>query len=76
MLATCHDGIKRCSSPISFFHRGKNQLADNAMLSSFRRNFIIFNEANEWALIQKFFEHIMDVKPHIFVTYNGRCSTI
>ncbi|RVE53948.1 hypothetical protein evm_001351 [Chilo suppressalis] len=37
----------------------------------FEGQFIIFNEANELALIQKFFDHIMDVKPHIFVTYNG-----
>jgi DNA polymerase elongation subunit (family B) len=22
-------------------------------------------------LLQKFFDHILDVKPHIFVTYNG-----
>lgn len=35
------------------------------------RQFIVFNEPNELALIQKFFDHIMDVKPHIFVTYNG-----
>lgn len=33
--------------------------------------FIIFNEPNEMALLQKFFDHILDVKPHIFVTYNG-----
>ena len=31
----------------------------------------MFNEANEQALLQKFFDHILDVKPHIFVTYNG-----
>ncbi|XP_073950246.1 DNA polymerase epsilon catalytic subunit 1 [Choristoneura fumiferana] len=37
----------------------------------FEGQFIIFNEANEMALIQKFFDHILDVKPHIFVTYNG-----
>ncbi|CAH0594349.1 unnamed protein product [Chrysodeixis includens] len=37
----------------------------------FEGHFIIFNEENEQALIQKFFDHIMDVKPHIFVTYNG-----
>ncbi|XP_045460209.1 DNA polymerase epsilon catalytic subunit 1 [Harmonia axyridis] len=33
--------------------------------------FTIFNEVNEKALITKFFEHIMDIRPHIFVTYNG-----
>lgn len=33
--------------------------------------FTIFNEPNERALLLRFFEHIMDVKPHIFVTYNG-----
>ncbi|XP_026333322.1 DNA polymerase epsilon catalytic subunit A [Hyposmocoma kahamanoa] len=37
----------------------------------FEGQFIVFNEANELSLIQKFFDHIMDVKPHIFVTYNG-----
>ncbi|XP_041968884.1 DNA polymerase epsilon catalytic subunit 1 isoform X2 [Aricia agestis] len=37
----------------------------------FEGQFIVFNECNELALIQKFFDHIMDVKPHIFVTYNG-----
>ncbi|KAJ8723761.1 hypothetical protein PYW07_007741 [Mythimna separata] len=37
----------------------------------FEGMFIVFNEENELALIQKFFDHIMDVKPHIFVTYNG-----
>ncbi|KAB0803610.1 hypothetical protein PPYR_00580 [Photinus pyralis] len=33
--------------------------------------FTIFNEPNEFSLIQRFFYHIMDVRPHIFVTYNG-----
>ena len=37
----------------------------------FEGNFIIFNEANEMQLIQKFFDHIMEVRPHIVVTYNG-----
>ncbi|XP_037918811.1 DNA polymerase epsilon catalytic subunit 1 [Hermetia illucens] len=37
----------------------------------FEGNFIVFNEENEMALLQRFFDHIMDVKPHIFVTYNG-----
>ncbi|XP_072929758.1 DNA polymerase epsilon catalytic subunit 1 isoform X2 [Epargyreus clarus] len=37
----------------------------------FEGQFIVFNEPNEIGLIQKFFDHIMDVKPHIFVTYNG-----
>ncbi|XP_063895802.1 DNA polymerase epsilon catalytic subunit 1 [Helicoverpa armigera] len=37
----------------------------------FEGQFIVFNEENELGLIQKFFDHIMDVKPHIFVTYNG-----
>lgn len=37
----------------------------------FEGNFIVYNEINEMALIQKFFDHIMDVKPHIVVTYNG-----
>lgn len=33
--------------------------------------FIIYNELTEVALLQKFFDHIMDVRPHVFVTYNG-----
>lgn len=33
--------------------------------------FTIFNEPDEKRLIEKFFEHIMEVRPHIFVTYNG-----
>uniref|UniRef100_A0A182VPQ9 DNA polymerase epsilon catalytic subunit n=1 Tax=Anopheles minimus TaxID=112268 RepID=A0A182VPQ9_9DIPT len=37
----------------------------------FEGNFIVFNESNELALLQKFFDHILEVKPHIFVTYNG-----
>ncbi|XP_064211685.1 DNA polymerase epsilon catalytic subunit 1 isoform X2 [Tribolium castaneum] len=37
----------------------------------FEGKFTIFNEPNELALIQKFFDHIMDVRPHVFVTYNG-----
>ncbi|XP_015904688.2 DNA polymerase epsilon catalytic subunit A [Parasteatoda tepidariorum] len=37
----------------------------------FEGNFIVFNEANEEALIQKFFDHILEVKPLVFVTYNG-----
>lgn len=37
----------------------------------FEGNFVIFNEPNELALIQKFFDHILDVRPHIIVSYNG-----
>lgn len=33
--------------------------------------FTIFNEQDEASLLRKFFEHIMEVRPHIFVTYNG-----
>ncbi|XP_076638395.1 DNA polymerase epsilon catalytic subunit 1 isoform X3 [Colletes latitarsis] len=33
--------------------------------------FTVFNEPNEKATIQKFFDHIDDIRPHIFVTYNG-----
>nr|CAD7258615.1 unnamed protein product [Timema shepardi] len=33
--------------------------------------FTIFNEPDEMGLLQRFFDHILDVKPHIFVTYNG-----
>lgn len=37
----------------------------------FEGNFIVFNEPNELALIQKFFDHILEIKPHVVVTYNG-----
>nr|XP_022913041.1 DNA polymerase epsilon catalytic subunit A [Onthophagus taurus] len=37
----------------------------------FEGKFTIFNEDNEVKLLQKFFDHILDVRPHIFVTYNG-----
>ncbi|KAF1314601.1 DNA polymerase epsilon catalytic subunit, partial [Globisporangium splendens] len=33
--------------------------------------FIVFNEENEEQLLKRFFEHIVDAQPHIFVTYNG-----
>ncbi|XP_046997014.1 DNA polymerase epsilon catalytic subunit 1 [Schistocerca americana] len=33
--------------------------------------FTIFNEPDEAGLLQRFFDHILDIKPHIFVTYNG-----
>lgn len=37
----------------------------------FEGNFIVFNEPDEMHLIQKFFDHLMEVRPHIVVTYNG-----
>lgn len=37
----------------------------------FEGNFIVFNEPNELSLIQKFFDHIMEIKPHVIVSYNG-----
>lgn len=33
--------------------------------------FTIFNEANELALLQRFFEHIRDVRPTVIATFNG-----
>ncbi|KAK0098900.1 hypothetical protein PV326_000061 [Microctonus aethiopoides] len=33
--------------------------------------FQVFNETNEKATLQKFFNHILEIRPHIFVTYNG-----
>lgn len=33
--------------------------------------FIVYNEPNEEALLNRFFSHINQVNPHIFVTYNG-----
>ncbi|XP_011882583.1 PREDICTED: DNA polymerase epsilon catalytic subunit A [Vollenhovia emeryi] len=37
----------------------------------FEGPFTIFNEPNEKAAIAKFFNHINEIRPHIFVTYNG-----
>lgn len=37
----------------------------------FEGNFIVFNEPNEMGVIQRFFDHILEVKPHIIVSYNG-----
>ncbi|CAH3120153.1 unnamed protein product [Pocillopora meandrina] len=34
-------------------------------------HFTVINEPNELSLLQRFFEHILEVKPNIFVTYNG-----
>ena len=33
--------------------------------------FHMFNEPSEAAMIAKFFSHIQELKPHVFVTYNG-----
>lgn len=33
--------------------------------------FITFNEDDEVNLLKRFFDHILDVKPHIIATYNG-----
>ena len=33
--------------------------------------FTIFNEPDEKNLLLKFFQHIRETKPFIFVTYNG-----
>lgn len=37
----------------------------------FEGNFTVFNEPNEMETIKKFFSHILQVRPHIFVTFNG-----
>ncbi len=33
--------------------------------------FVVFNEADERSLIRRFFDHVRDLRPNIFVTYNG-----
>lgn len=33
--------------------------------------FIVWNEPNEEALIRKWFEHVCEVRPQVFVTFNG-----
>ena len=37
----------------------------------FRGEFVVFNESDEKATIQKFFDHLLRVQPSIMVTYNG-----
>ena len=37
----------------------------------FHGPFTVFNEENEEALLRRFFEHVLEVKPTVFVTYNG-----
>ena len=39
--------------------------------TEFQGNFIIFNEPDEISVLNRFFEHIREVKPSIFVTFNG-----
>ena len=33
--------------------------------------FKVFNEKDERGLLRRFFDHVREVKPHIFVTFNG-----
>ncbi|XP_077998858.1 DNA polymerase epsilon catalytic subunit A-like [Glandiceps talaboti] len=33
--------------------------------------FIVLNEADEESLLRRFIDHVLEIKPHIFVTYNG-----
>ena len=33
--------------------------------------FTVFNEPDEFHLLRKFLDHMLEVKPNIFVTYNG-----
>jgi DNA polymerase epsilon subunit 1 len=33
--------------------------------------FIVFNEPNEEAMLTKFIRHVQELRPHVFVTYNG-----
>ena len=43
----------------------------NLSRPEFEGNFTVFNEPDELSTLQRFFDHILDVRPHIFVTYNG-----
>jgi DNA polymerase epsilon subunit 1 len=40
-------------------------------LSKYPGPFIVYNEPNEEAMLSKFIRHIQELKPHVFVTYNG-----
>ena len=37
--------------------------------------FIIFNEKDELGLIRRFFDHVREIKPHVWVLYNVTSST-
>nr|XP_009858713.1 DNA polymerase epsilon catalytic subunit A-like [Ciona intestinalis] len=37
----------------------------------FEGRFTVFNEKDELSTINRFFDHVLEVKPHVFVTYNG-----
>lgn len=37
----------------------------------FEGRFTVFNEPDEKSTLRQFFDHILDIKPHCFVTYNG-----
>jgi len=39
--------------------------------SEFRGPFTVFNERDEAALLRKWFAHVRELKPAVFVTYNG-----
>ena len=39
--------------------------------AEYEGKFVVFNEADECAALKKFFEHIRETRPLIFVTYNG-----
>ena len=40
-------------------------------IPEYEGRFTVFNEPDEQSLLVKFFEHIREIKPFIFVTYNG-----
>ena len=44
---------------------------DHPQRFKFSGQFIVFNEPDELSLLQKWFDHVLEVCPHIFVTYNG-----
>ncbi|CAG0912824.1 unnamed protein product [Notodromas monacha] len=33
--------------------------------------FTVFNEADECSTLKRFFDHIIEIRPHVFVSYNG-----
>ena len=58
------------SQSLRYFWRGKNFFL-SFVTFYLQGPFIGFNEETEVALLQKFFDYILDVKPHILVNYNG-----
>lgn len=63
----CHSSF--FTPPLSDSMRAQN--FEYTPKPSFPGPFHIFNEANEEAVIRRFFDHVAELRPQIIVTYNG-----